>query len=209
MSIPQEPIESEVPQARSITASPFLWIQAEAVDHCLNMFGLEGLGVYTALAHYTNNATGQCWPSIARLSRDVAAKPRVIRQYLKALEAIGLILISPHERYEYVFTLLTAPSDLPDLREQLRALPYECYLLTTHWQQIRRNALRQAKDRCQLCNTGRRLHVHHRSYEHRGEEQQYMEDVIVLCARCHAKHHGIPSMPGETASVGESTGESN
>ena len=77
------------------------------------------------------------------------------------------------------------------LVQQLRAMPYQAYLQTEHWQSVRATALRRAKFRCQLCNASGSLHVHHRSYEHRGEEQHYMHDVIVLCRRCHEKHHDI------------------
>jgi 5-methylcytosine-specific restriction endonuclease McrA len=73
----------------------------------------------------------------------------------------------------------------------LRTMPYRDYLKTDHWQDIRLRALKRAKFLCQLCNTSGQLHVHHRSYKHRGEEQYAMHDVIVLCAMCHAKHHDI------------------
>ena len=81
-----------------------------------------------------------------------------------------------------------------ELRAQvrrLRALPYHEYLKTEHWQAVRGKALQRAKFRCQLCNIASPLHVHHRSYEHLGEEHLFMSDVIALCPGCHAKHHGI------------------
>lgn len=80
-----------------------------------------------------------------------------------------------------------------EIVKQLRALPYREYLLTEHWKSVRTEALRKAKFRCQLCNASGELHVHHRSYEHLGEEQDYMHDVIVLCRACHEKHHDIRS----------------
>lgn len=73
----------------------------------------------------------------------------------------------------------------------LRTMPYREYLRSEHWQAIRAKALQRARFRCQLCNASAPLHVHHRSYEHRGEEQYHMADVISLCAPCHAKHHDI------------------
>lgn len=78
-----------------------------------------------------------------------------------------------------------------ELRRQhlimLKTMPYAEYLKTEHWQETRRQALKSARYRCHLCNSNGELHVHHRTYERRGEE--YMKDLIVLCANCHAKFH--------------------
>lgn len=74
--------------------------------------------------------------------------------------------------------------------ERLRTMPYSEYLQTTHWQEVRANVLRHAKYRCQLCNAkNTQLHVHHKTYEHRGFE--HWDDLIVLCAACHRKFHDI------------------
>ncbi|HBV95804.1 MAG: hypothetical protein JL50_10950 [Peptococcaceae bacterium BICA1-7] len=71
--------------------------------------------------------------------------------------------------------------------KRLKSLPYKQYLQTEHWQKIRRNALKRANNRCQLCNSGGLLNVHHRHYETKGEEKY--TDVIVLCQGCHGKFH--------------------
>lgn len=78
-----------------------------------------------------------------------------------------------------------------DTREQdyLKSLPYDEYLRTEHWQEVRREALERAGGACQLCNSPHDLHVHHRTYERRGYEEP--EDVIVLCKSCHALFHQI------------------
>lgn len=69
-----------------------------------------------------------------------------------------------------------------------RNMPYSEYLQTDHWQNLRLQMLQLAGYRCQLCNTGDTvLHVHHRSYENRGQEP--LNDLIVLCADCHGKFH--------------------
>ena len=69
----------------------------------------------------------------------------------------------------------------------LRRLPYREYLQTAHWQRVRILALDRARNICSLCPATTRLHVHHRSYARLGFEQT--EDLIVLCADCHARHH--------------------
>ncbi len=71
----------------------------------------------------------------------------------------------------------------------LATMPYAEYLRTPEWQQRRRAALSRAYHRCQVCNAGAELHVHHRTYERRGHE--WNADLIVLCAECHRRHHGI------------------
>jgi hypothetical protein len=72
----------------------------------------------------------------------------------------------------------------------LRTMPYREYLLTEEWLETRNRKLRQARYRCQLCNTSGLLNVHHRTYERRGCED--MADLTVLCRPCHAKHHDEP-----------------
>jgi hypothetical protein len=68
-----------------------------------------------------------------------------------------------------------------------KSMPYKEYLKTPHWQAVREEALRRAKDKCQLCGSKDRLEVHHNTYERRGRERP--EDVIAICHKCHSKHH--------------------
>lgn len=77
---------------------------------------------------------------------------------------------------------------------------YLAYLETEHWQKTRASALERAGGRCQLCNTNRRLQVHHRTYERLGSELP--GDLTVLCRRCHARHHGKPENPEPDGHVG-------
>lgn len=72
--------------------------------------------------------------------------------------------------------------------QALKEMPYAEYLQTKHWQSLRADMLRRAKYKCSLCNQGGQLHVHHRTYENRGNEPY--ADLIVLCADCHSKFHG-------------------
>lgn len=71
--------------------------------------------------------------------------------------------------------------------QQLKTMPYVDYLYTEHWQNTRQKALARAGFRCQACNREKHLHVHHRTYERRGEELP--EDLTVLCAPCHKTFH--------------------
>lgn len=71
--------------------------------------------------------------------------------------------------------------------KELREMPYAEYLKTDHWQELRRQKLKQAKYRCQLCNSPNNLEVHHRTYKNRGQE--YLSDLTVLCDPCHERFH--------------------
>lgn len=71
--------------------------------------------------------------------------------------------------------------------KRLREMPYQQYLQSAHWKQIRLQALDEAGHRCQLCNSPQQLNVHHRTYERRGEE--LLGDLTVLCRSCHSRFH--------------------
>jgi 5-methylcytosine-specific restriction endonuclease McrA len=83
-----------------------------------------------------------------------------------------------------------------DIQEAVRnVMPYKDFLKTDYWRIFALNAKTAAGNRCQLCNATGELHVHHRTYERRGHEED--QDVIVLCAHCHAKFHD--KLPKEDA----------
>ena len=65
---------------------------------------------------------------------------------------------------------------------------YNEYLQTPHWKEVRQQALQKYGGKCALNDKHPdAVHVHHRNYQRLGAELP--EDVIVLCASCHAKHH--------------------
>lgn len=70
---------------------------------------------------------------------------------------------------------------------ELRSMPYKDYLQTPEWRAKRAEMLERAGRRCQICNRGGRLEVHHRTYERRGSE--LYDDLFVLCAECHDQFH--------------------
>lgn len=76
------------------------------------------------------------------------------------------------------------------LRE-LATMPYHEYLQTPEWKERKERHLKRVGYRCQICNaSGVTLHVHHRTYERRGNERY--EDLIVLCESCHRLFHFGP-----------------
>ena len=70
-----------------------------------------------------------------------------------------------------------------------KKISYTQYLLTLHWKKVRKLALEKAEGKCQLCNKSNCLNVHHRTYEHLGDEQNHLSDLTVLCKDCHSNFH--------------------
>jgi hypothetical protein len=71
--------------------------------------------------------------------------------------------------------------------DELRAMPYEQYLKTPAWANKREQALERDGHRCRVCNTSEHLHVHHRTYTRRGNED--LNDLTTLCETCHESFH--------------------
>lgn len=68
-----------------------------------------------------------------------------------------------------------------------RRKAYREYLLSPEWQTRRLLAIEAAGGCCQVCNSSRRLDVHHRTYARIGGELP--GDLITLCRGCHAIFH--------------------
>lgn len=66
-------------------------------------------------------------------------------------------------------------------------MPYQDYLKSGHWWYARQRKMHKADGHCELCFKTDHLHVHHKTYDHKGCEHE--NDLIVLCANCHAKFH--------------------
>ena len=100
---------------------------------------------------------------------------------------------------ENVASIPLTKRDPPAREERLRPPPgvswrdwyQKTYLKDSNWRKRRSEAIGRARATCQVCgkamSTG--IHVHHNNYDSLGHESA--EDVIVLCARCHAGRHGM------------------
>lgn len=67
---------------------------------------------------------------------------------------------------------------------------YQRYLESREWALTRALAIHRADRRCQVCAAGEPLEVHHKTYARLGHERD--DDLIVLCADCHAAVHDKP-----------------
>jgi hypothetical protein len=56
--------------------------------------------------------------------------------------------------------------------------------------------IERAKGLCERCGA-KGFQVHHKTYAHRGQEDDHLEDLELLCIDCHAYHHGRSTAPGK------------
>lgn len=70
-----------------------------------------------------------------------------------------------------------------------RKKKYDAYLTSDEWAQTRTDIILIRGDNCERCGKHGHVHVHHLTYENIGCEES--EDLIILCARCHMKEHGL------------------
>lgn len=82
-------------------------------------------------------------------------------------------------------------------REAERSAEYDAYMRSDEWKRRRAVAIRKAGERCQICNRGGQLHVHHRTYERFGAEME--DDLTVLCEDCHDLYERAKRLRKRTA----------
>jgi chromosomal replication initiation ATPase DnaA len=70
---------------------------------------------------------------------------------------------------------------------QLKTMPYVEYLQTPEWLAKRELVLKRDSHCCHVCSGSDSLHVHHLTYERRGNED--LDDLVVLCRICHFSYH--------------------
>ena len=71
----------------------------------------------------------------------------------------------------------------------IRPKPANLRLDALSYESLRRQILRRDSWRCQSCGTMSNLEVHHRQFRtHSGADSE--ENLITLCATCHARVHG-------------------
>ena len=74
-------------------------------------------------------------------------------------------------------------------QESLKNLNYqEGYLKSDHWLNLRQAVIERDRS-CRVCNSTKRLNVHHRSYENLGNPEEEIKDLTLLCRGCHELFH--------------------
>lgn len=64
---------------------------------------------------------------------------------------------------------------------------YKDYIKSDRWREVAEAKKQSVGNKCEICNSSKRLQVHHRTYERLGNENE--NDLTVLCWYCHAKFH--------------------
>lgn len=69
-------------------------------------------------------------------------------------------------------------------------MPYDDYLQTDVWRELRNERLRLDHYQCQYCGTAQNVEVHHLRYPLEAWGTEDVEtDLITLCSTCHAETH--------------------
>lgn len=87
--------------------------------------------------------------------------------------------------------ILCAEVDEERLQSHLKSLPYSSFLNTLYWKTLSYRRKFMDKMQCTCCGTKKDLTVHHKTYDHHGDERHYMHDLVTLCVSCHEKEHAV------------------
>jgi hypothetical protein len=76
-----------------------------------------------------------------------------------------------------------------DIEDFFVNIPYHIFLNSHYWLFISKYKKIKSYNKCQLCNSTIYLNTHHKDYKNRGKEYKNLDDLIVLCNKCHVKFH--------------------
>ena len=68
-------------------------------------------------------------------------------------------------------------------------MPYEDFLKTPYWKAIAKYVKGRDYNRCVKCGNKKGLHVHHKTYQHHGDELHHLDDLTCVCRQCHREIH--------------------
>jgi len=101
-------------QVRSHRRAQWFWLDNAIIDTYGQALGPIGIALYVGLCRYASSTTGQCWPSLVRLSQQLGITHLTARRYLEKLVTLGLIAVEPRPGTTAIITILDMPdSSLP------------------------------------------------------------------------------------------------
>lgn len=89
------------------------------------------------------------------------------------------------KRYDELVILMN-----DDYEKFYNKMPYSIFLSTNYWKIISEYKKYLSHNKCQLCTSTYHLNTHHNNYKNKGSEYRNMDDLIILCSKCHSKFHG-------------------
>jgi hypothetical protein len=79
----------------------------------------------------------------------------------------------------------------------IKRLPYAEFLRTPYWKMVAAAVRKRANEACEMCASRKALQVHHKTYVNHGYEHSHLDDLICLCASCHATFHDKMAAPAD------------
>lgn len=81
--------------------------------------------------------------------------------------------------------------NISEFIKKFRKKKYDDYLGSRQWEELRRMALERSDYKCDFCGDPYKA-VHHISYPKK-YKNDHIDNLLVVCGKCHAKLHGIRS----------------
>ena len=105
--------------------------------------------------------------------RTKGTSKRLKKLYTKEKKSLNPIVLSSRKKHK-------------KKKIKIKNLPYKQYLKTPHWQSVRKHF--EGKS-CLKCGEKFNIHIHHVSYNNRGNYKKEINDCIPLCKYCHYELH--------------------
>lgn len=75
-----------------------------------------------------------------------------------------------------------------EIATKIKLMSYQEFLQTPYWKTISLYK-KITEKKCELCGSEFNLRTHHKTYKHHGYELLYLNELQVLCEKCHQKKH--------------------
>lgn len=95
------------------------------------------------------------------------------------------------QKRAFIRKFITGNEEVPinEVKAQTRKMSYSAFLDTVYWKSIAYYVKERDGKQCVLCGAEKRLVVHHKSYEHHGDELHHLDDLVCVCRKCHGEIH--------------------
>lgn len=148
--------------------------------------------LYCSLQYFSKGSRLLKGVSVKEIAKSIGVSTATVSRCMNELERGQYVL--RRKKQSRWFEVEFLPEPFMVRLEVLRAMPYVQYLLSPEWKARRLVEIERAGHRCELCNSPGPFHVHHRTYERRGDEAP--GDLVVLCPPCHETFHEHRTLNG-------------
>ena len=118
----------------------------------------------------------------SNIPHDLAQQHGVVNSSLDSMASRSKAYVAQRQAHLAKLTEGAAERAQPENREH-----YDDYLRSDHWRGLRAKIMRRAGGQCEGCLSAPADHVHHRTYENRGNEFAF--ELIAVCQACHERLH--------------------